>query len=74
MAGLCEQQPPVCRWLIMDFPGSSSETNAGSGGPEPGKEARPGEDNVEIFSVEKIIKVWELLSLLKQMSKEKEIT
>lgn len=44
----------LCVWLIKDSSGLSSQMNAGSGGPEPGKEARSGEDDLEIFSVEKI--------------------
>ena len=44
----------ACGWWIKDSSGSSSQMNAGSGGAEPGKEARPGEDDMEIFSVEKI--------------------
>lgn len=54
MAGPCEQRHAVCGWSIKDSSGSSSQMNAGSRGPEPGKEAKPGEDDLEIFSVEKI--------------------
>lgn len=54
MTGPCEKQHAVCRWLIKDSSDLFSQMNAGSGGPKPGKEARPGEDDLEIFSMEKI--------------------
>lgn len=57
MAGRCKLYYTMYNWIIMDSSDSSTWMSAGPGGPEPGREARPGNGNLKMFSVEKIINV-----------------
>lgn len=51
--------------LMMGSSGSFTWIYAGPGGPESGREARPRDGDLKIFSVEKIIKVRQCLRPLK---------